>query len=80
VPANEHKFWREYGLGLMTQPINNIYENEVWHKIFIAVTVIEFKKIKPNNIKCGGYCTISPIAHTAKSVARALREMIARNT
>jgi len=34
----------EYGLGIMTLPINNKYENGVWHKVFIAVTMIKFKK------------------------------------
>jgi hypothetical protein len=79
VPGNERKVLGEYDLGPMTQPFNNIKESGVWHKVFIVVTMTNLKK-EPKDVKCGGYCTICPIAHTAKLVARALRGRIARNT
>ena len=42
VPRNERTILGEYDLGIMKLPINNKYENGVWRKVFIAVTLIKF--------------------------------------
>jgi hypothetical protein len=55
--------------------MNNIYENEEWPKDFIKVTMTALKN-KPKAIKLSDNRTTSLIAHTAKIVARILRERI----
>jgi hypothetical protein len=66
LPGNECKFLGEYGLGLMTPPINNIYENGVWHKVFIAVAMIKLKK-EAKNTKL--YCIVKSVpSHTRQSL------------
>jgi hypothetical protein len=65
------------GLKLMAQlpVINNIYETEEWSKDFAEVTIIALKK-KPKATRCSKYCTISLIAHAAKTVMRICRRRI----
>ena len=55
----------------MTKLINTIYETGEWSKDFTKVTMIALKK-KPQATKCNDHRTISPIAHTAKIVAKIL--------
>jgi len=58
----------EDGLRLMTQLINNIYENGEGPQDFSEVTVIILKKLKAT--KCSNQCKISLTAHIAKIKAR----------
>jgi LPS O-antigen subunit length determinant protein (WzzB/FepE family) len=44
---------------------------------FTEVTMITLKK-KPQATKCSDHCTVSLIAHTAKTVAKILRRRIER--
>ena len=69
------KLLGESGLQIMTQLMNNIYENEEWPKDFIEVTMTALKN-KPKATKLSDNRTISLIAHTAKIVARILRGRI----
>jgi len=58
----------EDGLRLMTQMINNIYENGEEPQDFGEVTVIALKK--PNATKCSNQCKTSLTAHMEKIKAR----------
>jgi len=63
------KLLGEDGLRIMTQLINNIYENREWLKDFTDVTMTVLKK-KPDITKCSDHHTVSLIPHTAKIVVR----------
>jgi aromatic ring-opening dioxygenase LigB subunit len=69
------KLLGEGGLKIMTKLINTIYETGEWSKDFTKVTMIALKK-KPQATKCNDHRTISPIAHTAKIVAKIRRRRI----
>jgi hypothetical protein len=60
----------EDGFRLLTERINNVYENGEWLKDFTEVTMIGLKKKEPKATKCSDHCTVSLIAHIAKIVAR----------
>ena len=53
------------------------YETVEWPKDFREVTMIALKK-KTQATKCSDHRTVSPIAHTAKIVARKLKIRIER--
>jgi Reverse transcriptase (RNA-dependent DNA polymerase). len=56
----------------MTQLNNNIHETGEWPKDFTEVTVIALKKNSKATKFCD-HCTISLVAHTAKTAARTIR-------
>jgi hypothetical protein len=76
VPGDVLTLLGEDGLRLMTQLINNIYETGERPKDFTDITMIALKKSKAT--KCSNHCTVSLIAHTAKTVAEILRRRIGR--
>jgi hypothetical protein len=55
----------------------NVYETREWPKNFTEVTMIALKK-KSKATKCRDHCTVSLIAHTAKTVAETFRSRISR--
>jgi hypothetical protein len=57
--------------------MSNTYETAEWPKDFIEVTMIALKK-KSKATKCRDHCTVSLIAHTAKTVAKILLRKIER--
>jgi hypothetical protein len=69
VPGDVLKLLREGGLKIMTKLINTIYETGERPKDFTEVIMIALTK-KPQATKCSDHRTISPIAHTAKIVAK----------
>ena len=71
------KLLGEGGLKIMTKLINTLYETGEQPKDFLEVTMVALKK-KPQATKCIDHHTISPIAHTAKIVAKIYRRQIER--
>jgi hypothetical protein len=78
VPGDVLKLMGKSGLKIMTKLINTIYETGKWPKDFTEVTMITLKK-KPQATKCKDHCTISPITHTAKIVAKILQRIEKNN-
>ena len=71
------KLLGEDGLKILTKLINTICETGEWPKDFTEVPMIALKK-KTQATKCSIHCTISLIAHTAKTIAKILRRRIER--
>ena len=65
------------GLKILTKLINTIYEIGQWSKDFTEVTMIALKK-NTQTTKCSDHCTISLTVHTAKIIAKILKEELKR--
>ena len=74
VPGDVQKLLGKVGLKIMKKLINTICETGEWPKDFTEVTMIALKK-KTQTTKCSDHRTISPIAHTAKIIAKILRRI-----
>ena len=77
VPGDGLKLFGEDCLKILTKLINTIYETGEWPKDFTEVIMIALKK-KTQATKCSDNRTISPIALTAKIIAKILRRMVER--